>query len=154
MQIKITVRYHLAPAITAIIRKREIINVPEDVEKWEPLSTVGGKVNWCRVEFNHIKSCLTLCNPVDCSTPGLPVPHHLPEFAQVHVYWIGKLVQPLWKTVGRFLKKLKYDFYYIIFKSSLHPLHASHSIIHNSQIMETTKLFCGYLYFKQSLSKL
>ena len=30
--------------------------------------------------------CTILCNPVDCSTPGLPVPHHLPEFAQVHVH--------------------------------------------------------------------
>ena len=28
------------------------------------------------------KSCLTLCNPMDCSTPGLPVHHHLPEFAK------------------------------------------------------------------------
>ena len=29
-------------------------------------------------------SCPTLCNPMDCSTPGLPVPHHFPEFVQVH----------------------------------------------------------------------
>ena len=34
-----------------------------------------------------------LCNPVDCSTPGLPVSHHLPEFAQVHVYCISDAVQ-------------------------------------------------------------
>ena len=32
------------------------------------------------------KSCLTLCDPTDCSTPGLPVPHYLLEFAQVHVH--------------------------------------------------------------------
>ena len=31
--------------------------------------------------------CLTLCDPMDCSTPGLPVPHHLLEFAQVHVHY-------------------------------------------------------------------
>ena len=31
------------------------------------------------------KLCLTLCNPMNCSTPGFPVPHHLLEFAQVHV---------------------------------------------------------------------
>ena len=30
--------------------------------------------------------CPTLCNAMDCSTPGLPVPHHNPEFAQVDVY--------------------------------------------------------------------
>ena len=33
-----------------------------------------------------IKSCLTLCNPMDCSAPGLPVPYYLPEFAQAHVH--------------------------------------------------------------------
>ena len=32
------------------------------------------------------KLCLTLFNPMDCSTPGLPVLHHLPEFAQAHVH--------------------------------------------------------------------
>ena len=35
------------------------------------------------------KSCPTLCEPVACSMPGLPVLHHLPEFAQVHVHWIS-----------------------------------------------------------------
>ena len=37
---------------------------------------------------------LTLCNPMDCSVSGLPVPHHLPEFAQVHVHCIGDGIQP------------------------------------------------------------
>ena len=37
---------------------------------------------------------LTLCNPMDCSMPGLPVPHHLPEFAQVHVHCISDAIQP------------------------------------------------------------
>ena len=32
------------------------------------------------------KACPTLCNPMDCSTPGFPVPHYLPEFAQTHVH--------------------------------------------------------------------
>ena len=40
------------------------------------------------------QSCLTLCNSMDCSTPGLPVPHHLPEFAQVHVHCINDVIQP------------------------------------------------------------
>ena len=34
------------------------------------------------------QSCLTLCDPMDCSTPGLPVPRHLLEFAQAHVHCI------------------------------------------------------------------
>ena len=36
---------------------------------------------------------LTLCYPVDCSMPDLPVPHHLLEFAQVHVHCIGNAIQ-------------------------------------------------------------
>ena len=32
------------------------------------------------------KSCPTLCNPIDCSMPGFPVLHYLPEFAQIHVH--------------------------------------------------------------------
>ena len=35
------------------------------------------------------KLCLTLCNPIDCSTPGFPVLHYLPEFAQTQVHWVG-----------------------------------------------------------------
>ena len=31
-------------------------------------------------------SPVLFCDPMDCSTPGLPVPHHLPEFAQVHIH--------------------------------------------------------------------
>ena len=41
-----------------------------------------------------IQSFLILCNTVDCSMPGLPVPHHLPDFAQVHVHCNGDAVQP------------------------------------------------------------
>ena len=35
------------------------------------------------------KLCLILCDLMDCSTPGCPVLHYLPEFAQTHVHWIG-----------------------------------------------------------------
>ena len=34
------------------------------------------------------QSCLTLCNPMDCSTPGFPVLHYLPEFAQTLICWV------------------------------------------------------------------
>ena len=40
-------------------------------------------------------SCaLNLCDPMDCSTPGFPVLHYLPEFAQTHVHWVGDAIQP------------------------------------------------------------
>ena len=35
------------------------------------------------------RSCLTLCNPMDCSTPGFHVHHLFPELAQTHVHWVG-----------------------------------------------------------------
>ena len=38
--------------------------------------------------------CPTLCNPMDCSTPGLPVHHQLPEFTQTHVHWVRDAIQP------------------------------------------------------------
>ena len=40
------------------------------------------------------RSCPTLCNPRDCSTPGFPVFHHLPEFVQTHVHWVSDAIQP------------------------------------------------------------
>ena len=40
------------------------------------------------------KSCPTLWNPMNCSTPGFPVPHHLLEFAQTHVHWVGDAIRP------------------------------------------------------------
>ena len=40
------------------------------------------------------QSCPTLCDSMDCSMPGLPVPHHLLEVAQVHVHCIGDPIQP------------------------------------------------------------
>ena len=40
------------------------------------------------------KLCLTLCNPVDYSTPGFLVFHHLPKFAQTHVHSVDDAIQP------------------------------------------------------------
>ena len=50
---------------------------------------------WQDTKFSSVaQSCLTLCNPMDCSTPGLPVHHQLPEFTQTHVHWVGDAIQP------------------------------------------------------------
>ena len=38
--------------------------------------------------------CQTLCNPMDCSTPGLPVHHQLPELTQAHVHRVGDAIEP------------------------------------------------------------
>ena len=47
------------------------------------------------VQFSSVAhSCLTLHNPMDCSTPGLPVHHQLPELAQIHICGVGDAIQP------------------------------------------------------------
>ena len=47
------------------------------------------------VQFSSVaQSCLTLCDPRNCSTPGLPVHHELPEFTQTHVHRVGDVIQP------------------------------------------------------------
>ena len=45
-------------------------------------------------EFSSVALCLTLGNPMDCSTPGLPVHHQLPESTQTHVHQFGDAIQP------------------------------------------------------------
>ena len=47
------------------------------------------------VQFSSVtQSRPTLCDPMDCSTPGLPVHHQLPESTQTHVHWVGDAIQP------------------------------------------------------------
>ena len=49
---------------------------------------------YCYCCCSVFKSCLILCDPMNCSIPGSPVLHYLPEFAQIHVHWIGDAIQP------------------------------------------------------------
>ena len=54
----------------------------------------------CLWELDHKEGssgaqlCPTLCNPMDCSMPGLPVHHQLPELTQTHVHLVGDAIQP------------------------------------------------------------
>ena len=53
---------------------------------WSPFSSV---------QFSSVaQSCPTLCDPMNVSTPGLPVHHHLPEFTQTHVHRVSDAIQP------------------------------------------------------------
>ena len=57
---------------------------------WNPQKIVD------HIQFNSVvQSCPTLCNPMDCSTPGLPVYHQLPELAQTHVHQVGDVINHL-----------------------------------------------------------
>ena len=49
----------------------------------------------CRVQFSSVtQSCLTICDPMNHSTPGLPVHHQLLEFTQTHVHWVDDAIHP------------------------------------------------------------
>ena len=49
---------------------------------------------YCCITCSVTQSCLTLCDPMDYSTPGFPVYHQHPELAQTHIYWVGDAIQP------------------------------------------------------------
>ena len=47
-------------------------------------------IRYCSVT----QSCVTLCDPMDCSTSGFPVLHHLSEFVKTHIHWVSDAIQP------------------------------------------------------------
>ena len=53
------------------------------------------KIRHSNYQFSSVtQSCPTLCDPMNCSTPGLPVHHQLQESTQTHVHWVGDAIQP------------------------------------------------------------
>ena len=71
------------------IQGRNIPNVQQLMNRL----TKSGMMKYCCC-CSVIQGCLNLCNPMDCNMPGLPVPHYLPKFAQVHVHWVCDAIQP------------------------------------------------------------
>ena len=52
-------------------------------------------IQFSSVQFSSVtQSCLTLEDPMDCSMPGFPAHHQLPELVQTHVHWAGDAIQP------------------------------------------------------------
>ena len=67
---------------------------PGNTDKWG--ASPGGAVVlaiWLLCS-SVARSCPTLCDPRDYTTPGFPVLHYVPEFAQTHVHWVSKAIQP------------------------------------------------------------
>ena len=57
--------------------------------------TEGSSEKFSSVQLSSVtQSCLTLCDAMDCSTPGFPVHHQLLKPAQTHVHYVGDAVQP------------------------------------------------------------
>ena len=88
---------------------------------------------WTRIWFSSVaQSCTTLCEPMDCSTPGFPIHHQLPESTQTHFHRLGDVIQPSYPLsspspqeygisclkaiyVGGFLKNTPLIWYYYAF---------------------------------------
>ena len=73
------------------------LSFTEQISTSSPLSPLETTILHCLCEFDNcwvVQSCLTLCGPMDCCTPGFPVHHQLPELAQTHVHWVGDAIQP------------------------------------------------------------
>ena len=98
----LSLRHHWGWVRFLLLEKKRQVIFPKVTEaKITSLSTIDP---FCTEEgpwkFQNLCCCsvaqsyLTLCEPMGCCIPGLPVPHYLLEFAQVHVHCIGDAIQP------------------------------------------------------------
>ena len=61
-----------------------------------------------KFQFSSVaQSCSAICNPMDCSTPGIPVHHQLPEPAQTHVHRVSDAIQPSHPLSSAFSSRLQ-----------------------------------------------
>ena len=68
-------------------------------------------------QFSSVtQSCLTLWDPVNLSTPDLPVHHQLPESIQTHVHWVGDVIQPFYRLSFPSPPALNFSQYQGLFK--------------------------------------
>ena len=90
------------------------------------------------LQFSSVgQSCPTLCNPMDCSTPGFPVHHQLLEIAQIHVHQVGEATQPSHPLSSPSLPTINLSQYQGLFKwvSSSHQVtkilefHLQHQVL-------------------------
>ena len=73
------------PSVPGSLYSHFLENSSRNCVKWSSLYHSYSLV----IMFSSAQLCLTFCNPMDCSTPGLPVHHQLLEFTQTHVHRVG-----------------------------------------------------------------
>ena len=93
------------------------------------------------------KLCLTLWDPMDYSTQGFPVLHHLPEFAQTHVHWVSDAIQPSHPLLPPFPPALKFSQHQGLFQwvSSLHQVA---KVLELSVSISPSNEYSGLISFK------
>jgi len=77
--------------------------------EWQILLPYTSKLShWLRaarkgIQFSSVtQSCPALCDPMDCSMPGFPIHHQLPELTETHVHWVGDAIQPSHSLLSSF----------------------------------------------------
>ena len=94
--------------------------ISDSQESSSPFSTLNTG------QFSSVQSlsCLTLCVPMDCSTPDFLVHHQLPETTQTHVHWAGDAIQPSHPLSSPFPPTFNHSQHQGLFKwvSSLHQV--------------------------------
>ena len=74
-------------------KKQATQSIDREMDKKYMLHIYNGI--YSSVQFSSaVQSCPTLCDPMNHSMPGLPVPHHLAEFTQTHVHRVSDAIQP------------------------------------------------------------
>ena len=71
--------------------------VCRNLQRWRRWTSTRKTISQVTINYQFssvTQSCPTLCDPLDCSTSGLPVHHQLPEFTQTHVHWVRDAIQP------------------------------------------------------------
>ena len=104
--------------------------------------------NFSSIQFiSFAQSCLTLCDPTDCSTPGLPIHHQLPGLTQIHVHWVGDVIQPFHPLSSPFSPAFSLSQYQGLFKwvSSLHQVA---KVLSFSFSISSSNEYSGLIYFR------
>ena len=79
--------------VLKVFRNIVFFNVPSSIIGLR--EGIAHRVLWGSVQYSSVaQSCPTLCDPMNHSTPGLPVHHQLPEFTQTHVHRVSDAIQP------------------------------------------------------------
>ena len=97
------------------------------------------------VQFSSVaQSCLTLCDLLNRSMPGLRVHHQLPEFTQTHVHWVGDAIQPSHPPLSPFPPALNLSQHQGLFKL----VSSSHQV---AKVLEFLTLVYSLIYLIYSL---
>ena len=94
---------------------------------WQRMRWLDGITNSIDMKVKEsevAQSCLTLCDPMDGSTPGLPIHHLHPEFTQTHVHWVSDAIQRSYPLSSPSLPTFSISLHQGLFKwvSSLHQV--------------------------------